>query len=228
MSKKVLVTGGAGFIGSHIVDRLIKQGYEVVIYDNLDPQVHDGKPDYLNPNANFVKGDIRDKGKLRKVLKEVDIVCHHAAAVGVGQSMYEVERYVDVNTKGTAILLDLIVNEPDIKIEKLVVASSMSIYGDGAYYCSKCREYKYPNFRNETQMNQGQWEHKCPDCGTTLKPKPTPETKSLNTTSIYAQTKKDQEEMVLMIGRTYNIPTVALRYFNVYGPRQSFNNPYTG
>lgn len=228
MSKKVLVTGGAGFIGSHIADRLSDQGYKVFIYDNLVPQVHDGIPDYLNEKAEFVKGDIRDREKLKRVLKEVDIVSHQAAVVGVGQSMYEIEKYIDVNTKGTATLLDLIINEDDIKIEKLVVASSMSIYGEGAYYCSKCKEYKYPNLREEAQMAREQWEHKCPDCETTLEPKPTPETKPSNTTSIYAQTKKTQEEMALMIGRAYGIPTVALRYFNVYGPRQSFNNPYTG
>lgn len=227
-SKKVLVTGGAGFIGSHIVDGLVDQGYEVIIYDNLDPQVHDGKPDYLNEKAEFIQGDVRDKKKLKKVLREVTIVSHQAAVVGVGQSMYEIERYVDVNAKGTAALLDLIVNEKDIKIEKLVVASSMSTYGEGAYYCNRCKEYKYPNFRDEGQMKREEWEHKCPNCGTTLKPKPTLETKPLNTTSIYAQTKKDQEEMALMIGRAYGIPTVALRYFNVYGPRQSLNNPYTG
>ena len=227
-SSKVLVTGGAGFIGSHIADRLIDQGYKVFIYDNLVPQVHDGIPDYLNEKAEFVKGDIRDREKLKHVLKEVNIVSHQAAIVGVGQSMYEIENYVDVNTKGTATLLDLIINEDDIKIEKLVVASSMSIYGEGACYCSKCKEYKYPNLREEAQMAQEQWEHKCPDCGTTLEPKPTSENKPSNTTSIYAQTKKAQEEMALMIGRAYGIPTVALRYFNVYGPRQSLNNPYTG
>lgn len=226
--KRVLVTGGAGFIGSHIVDRLVDEGYEVIIYDNLDPQVHNGKPDYLNTKAELIEADVRDRDKLKKILREVHIVSHQAAIVGVGQSMYEIERYVDVNTKGTAVLLDLIVNDKNIEIEKLIIASSMSTYGEGTYYCCKCKELKYPNLRDEAQMKQHEWEHKCCTCGSILEPAATLESKPLHTTSIYAQTKKDQEEMALMTGRAYGIPTVALRYFNVYGPRQSLNNPYTG
>ena len=154
MSKKVLITGGAGFIGSHIADRLIEDGYEVVIYDSLAPQVHDGVPDYLNSNAEFVKGDVRNREELHKALKGVDIVSHQAAVVGVGQSMYDIQRYADVNMNGTATLLDIVVNEHDVKIEKMIVASSMSIYGEGEYYCPNCNVVKYPQLRSKEQMKK--------------------------------------------------------------------------
>ena len=228
MSTRVLITGGAGFIGSHIADRLIEHGYEVVIYDNLEPQVHDGIPDYLNSNAEFVQGDVRNKEELHKVLKGVDIVSHQAAVVGVGQSMYEIQRYADVNMNGTATLLDIVVNEHDVKIEKMIVASSMSIYGEGEYYCPNCNVVKHPQLRSKEQMKTRDWELECPDCGEELQPKATPESKPLHCNSVYATSKKVQEEMMLMIGRTYKIPVVALRYFNTYGARQSLSNPYTG
>jgi len=228
MKGRILITGGAGFIGSHVADRLIKEGYHVIIYDYLEPQVHSGKPDYLNPEAEFIEGDIRDRDMLRKVLHRVDAVSHQAAVVGVGQSMYEIERYVDINIKGTATLLDLIVNDSQINIEKLIIASSMSVYGEGAYICPQCGDAKYPSLRDLRQLKARDWELHCPDCGAILEPCPTPESKPLHSTSIYALTKKAQEEMALLIGKTYGIPTVALRYFNVYGARQSLNNPYTG
>jgi dTDP-L-rhamnose 4-epimerase len=227
MGKKILVTGGAGFIGSHLVDELIEEGHNVRVYDNLEPQVHDGKkPQYLNQKAEYVFADIGDRDALFNALRDAEVVFHEAAAVGVGQSMYQVQKYVDVNTLGTAKLLDILVNE-EHDVEKLVVASSMSIYGEGKYECNGCGVI-YPKLRTEEQLKARQWDMACPTCGGTAKPLPTDEGKPLHSTSIYAITKKDQEEMCLTIGRAFGLPTVALRYFNVYGPRQALSNPYTG
>jgi dTDP-L-rhamnose 4-epimerase len=223
---KVLVTGGAGFIGSHLVDKLVEIGNEVVVVDSLEEQVHRKKPGYLNPEAQYVFGDIRDESILAKSIDGVEVIFHEAAAVGVGQSMYQVEKYVGVNTMATAKLLDILVNKKN-EVKKLIVASSMSIYGEGAYECENCGAV-YPELRTEEQLKQREWEMKCPKCGKIVKPIPTSEDKPLHPTSIYAITKRDQEEMCLTVGRAYGIPTVALRYFNVYGPRQSLNNPYTG
>lgn len=223
----VLVTGGAGFVGSHVVDHLVEEGYDVTVVDNLTDQVHDGEPDYLNDDAEYVWGDVRDRELMTELLADADVLNHQASAVGVGQSMYEVEEYVDVNTMGTARILDILVNE-DVDLEKMVIASSMSIYGEGQYYCAECDAVRYPPLREQEQMSKGDWEHFCPECGNTLEPEPTPESKPRESTSIYAITKKDQEEMALSIGRAYGIPTVALRYFNIYGSRQALDNPYTG
>lgn len=224
---RILVTGGAGFIGSHIVDRLLREGHEVVVLDSIEKQVHaNGKPDYLNPSAEFIRGDIRDIGVLGKALEGAEVVFHEAAAVGVGQSMYEIRRYVDVNTMGTAILLDHLANsEHDVK--KLLVASSMSIYGEGAYRCKDCG-IVFPDIRKDDQLKKHDWEMRCPECGKATVPAPTNEDKPLRPTSIYAITKRDQEEMCHSFGKAYGVPTVALRYFNVFGQRQSLNNPYTG
>lgn len=223
---KILVTGGAGFIGSHIVDELIKEGHYVRIFDNLEPQVHNQAPKYLNKDAEFINGDMRDVPALEAVIKDIEVIFHEAAMVGVGQSMYQVKRYVDVNTAGTANLLDLLVNK-DHDVKKLIVASSMSIYGEGTYSCEDCGVV-YPALRSDEQLKDHDWEMNCPNCGKYVMPVPTKETKPLQPTSIYAVTKKDQEEMSLAIGRSYGLPTVALRYFNVYGPRQALSNPYTG
>jgi dTDP-L-rhamnose 4-epimerase len=222
----VLVTGGVGFIGSHLVDRLVELGHNVVVVDSLEPQVHAAKPAYLNPKAAYVFKDIRDEQVLRAAIKDVEVIFHEAAAVGVGQSMYQVSRYVAVNTMATAQLLHLLVND-EHAVKKLIVASSMSVYGEGAYECADCGVV-YPVLRAEQQLAQRQWEMSCPSCGKVVKPIPTGEAKPLQPTSIYAITKRDQEEMCLTVGRAYGIPTVALRYFNVYGTRQSLNNPYTG
>lgn len=224
---KILVTGGAGFLGSHIVDNFVDAGYTVTVVDNLTEQVHSDEPGYLNNEAEYVWGDIRDKDLMRDLLVDADILSHQAGAVGVGQSMYEIEHYVDVNTLGTARLLDIIVND-DIDLEKMVVASSMSIYGEGQYWCPKCESARYPKLRNSFQLERGHWEQKCKKCETALDPQPTPESKPRESTSVYAITKKDQEELTLSIGRAYDIPTVALRYFNAYGSRQALDNPYTG
>lgn len=226
---KVLVTGGAGFIGSHLSDALVQEGYEVRIFDSLEPQVHGAEqvvPAYLNSEAELVIGDIRDRAALKEALHGVEIVFHCAAAVGVGQSMYEIQRYVEANTLGGANVLDILANEQH-SVRKLIVASSMSIYGEGKYSCDDCG-VAYPELRSDEQLRRRQWEMRCPQCGKELRPLPTDEHKPLYPSSIYAVTKRDHEEMSLCFGRAYRIPTVALRFFNVYGPRQALSNPYTG
>ncbi len=228
MSRKILVTGGAGFIGSHLVDGLIKEGHEVTAIDALVPQVHLGQkiPEYLNTEAEFIRGDIGDRDALSELVRENEIIYHEASAVGVGQSMYKIAEYVSQNTYKTSVLLDVLANE-EHDVEKLVVASSMSIYGEGKYKCENCGVV-YPGLRPLEQLKKREWEPRCQKCERYLKPLPTDEGKPLNPTSIYALSKRHQEEMCLMIGRTYGIPTVALRYFNVYGTRQALSNPYTG
>ena len=224
---KILVTGGAGFIGSHLVDALVQKGHTVRVLDVLEPQVHgEKKPAYLNAKAEYLWGDVRDRRRLLQALEGIEGVFHEAAQVGVGQSMYEIERYMDHNVLGTAILLDVIVNER-LRLKKLVVASSMSIYGEGSYSCAACGPV-YPSIRAEEQLKEKRWEMSCPRCGKSASPAPTSEEKPLAPTSIYAVSKRDQEESVLAVGRAYGIPSVALRYFNVYGPRQALSNPYTG
>lgn len=225
--KNVLVTGGAGFIGSHLVDRLVEEGYKVRVLDNFEPQVHQGKkPKYLNRGAEYIEGDVRNEADLKKALKNIDCLFHLAAKVGVGQSMYEIRDYVSSNTYGTSVLLDFIINNK-VPLKKIVVASSMSIYGEGMYLCAKCGE-KAPYLRGEKQLKERRWELECPECGVKLASIPTNESKKPLSTSIYALTKKDQEELCMITGYSYRIPTVALRFFNVYGPRQSLSNPYTG
>jgi dTDP-L-rhamnose 4-epimerase len=226
----ILVTGGAGFVGSHLVDALVQKGHNVTIYDNLETQVHqDKKPPWLNKDAEFILGDIRDEDTLKKAVTGKEIIFHQAAAVGVGQSMYQIRKYADVNSTGGANLLDIAVNEPRIrdKLKKIVVASSMSIYGEGQYDCGKCGVV-YPALRSNNQLERRQWEILCPKCQEPVKHTGTSEEKPLFPTSIYAITKRDHEEMFLVTGRTYKIPVVALRYFNIYGARQALSNPYTG
>ncbi|MBI4389426.1 MAG: SDR family NAD(P)-dependent oxidoreductase [Nitrospinae bacterium] len=228
-NKRVLVTGGAGFIGSHTVDALIERGYRVRVYDNLNPQVHGEnakKPEHLHPGAEFIKGDVRDRESLKKAVQGSDIVIHDAAEVGVGQSMYSIEQYVSANVYGTAVLWDILVNEKH-GVEKVLVASSMSLYGEGKYRCSQHGDFS-PHPRPDEQLREGRWEMLCPVCHASAAPVPTGEDKPLECTSVYAQSKKDQEVYSLLIGKAYKIPTVACRYFNCYGPRQSLNNPYTG
>ncbi len=228
MSKRVLVTGGAGFIGSHLVDGLIREGHEVTVLDALLLQVHPKRraPEYLNAKAQFIKGDIGGRDRLLELIQEHEIIFHEAAIVGVGQSMYQIEKYVRENTYNTAILLDLLVNK-EHDIQKLIIAGSMSSYGEGKYECPDCGVV-YPSIRPIDQLKEKKWEVHCPCCNKPLQPLPTDEEKPLDSTSIYAITKKDQEEMCLLVGKTYGIPTVVLRYFNVYGTRQALSNPYTG
>ena len=222
----VLVTGGAGFVGSHLVDALLARRHRVRILDNLTLQVHGGQnPAYLSAEAELMPGDLRDPSALHRALEGVEIVFHLASAVGVGQSMYEIAHYVSANTHGTAVLLQELLSRRN-RVQKLVLASSMSVYGEGRYLCAACGEA--PGARAAQALKRRDWEPLCPRCGDPLAPVPTDESKPLESSSIYALTKRDQEEMCLLFGRTYGLPMVALRYFNIYGPRQALSNPYTG
>lgn len=228
MSKQILITGGAGFVGSHLADGLLEAGHSVRILDNLTPQVHgDGVPDYLSSDVELMVGDVRDPGTVRKALTGVDVVYHFAAAVGVGQSMYEISRYMSINTQGTAELLQAMLDLRHTPA-KLVVASSMSIYGEGSYACVQCGATATPPVRTNTQLRSGKWNMGCPYCNGNLVPVPTRESKPGGTNSVYALSKRDQEELCLIYGRTYGIPVTALRFFNIYGTRQALSNPYTG
>lgn len=226
MATTVLVTGGAGFIGSHLCDELLEKGYNVRVLDNLSPQVHGTSgtpPEYLNSGAEFLLGDVRDSTMVERALNGADAVVHLAAAVGVGQSMYEIEKYTSVNNLGTAVLLEALIKRP---VEKLVVASSLSIYGEGLYR-SEDGTLHYSAERPIEQLKEGKWElHD--RSGILLAPMPTPETKPPSISSVYALSKFDQERLALITGRAYNIPTIALRFFNVFGTRQALSNPYTG
>ena len=226
--RSVLVTGGAGYIGSHLVDRLVLQGYAVTVLDSLEPQVHRTGtwPSYANAGARYVRGDVRDRNAFEPLVVGSDAVVHFGAAVSVGQSMYQVDRYVDVNTRGTALLLDILVNAKH-NVQKVLVASSIGVYGEGAYTCDACGPVA-PGIRSAEQLAARDWEQHCPRCGRHVASIPTPEDKALYRDNIYSMTKYHQEEMVLLIGKTYGIPAVAPRFFNVYGPRQSLSNPYAG
>src|SRR5437763_267231 len=226
---RVLVTGGAGFIGSHLADRLVADGHSVRALDSLDRQVHPDaeRPAYLSADVDLIVGDVRDRDDVRRALDGIDTVVHFAAAVGVGQSMYEIERYTSINAIGAAVVLEEVLEGRDA-IRKLLVASSMSIYGEGQYSNPKTGERAIaPGLRPEGQLAARRWDVEADD-GTPLQPEPTAETKPLRPTSIYAVNKRDHEEMFLAIGAAYGIPTVALRFFNVYGERQALSNPYTG
>jgi len=226
MSERVLITGGAGFIGSHLADELLAAGYEVRVLDNLCPQVHGNlecPPHYLSGAVEFLRGDVRDSDMLATALHQVSSVVHLAAVVGVGQSMYDVQNYTSVNCQGTATLLQALIQRP---VRKLVVASSMSVYGEGLYR-DDAGVFHENVHRDTEQLRRGQWDLKS-FTGAPLEPLPTGETKQPNIASIYALGKYDQEQMSLMIGKAYGIDALALRFFNVYGPRQALSNPYTG
>jgi dTDP-L-rhamnose 4-epimerase len=226
---RVLITGGAGFIGSHLADRLLAEGHEVRALDNLDGQVHPGgaPPEYLDPAVELHVGDVRDRAAVARALDGVDALYHFAAAVGVGQSMYEIERYTSVNAIGAAVVLEEVLERRDT-VRKLVVASSMSIYGEGQYRNPRTGESGIaPGLRPESQLAAKQWEV-LGDDGEPLEPEPTAETKQLRPSSVYAVNKRDHEELFLSVGAAYGVPAVALRFFNVYGERQALSNPYTG
>jgi dTDP-L-rhamnose 4-epimerase len=226
MHKKILITGGAGFIGSHLTDELLAQGYHVRILDNLSEQIHGHlkhTPEYLSQEAEFIHGDVRNLNDVKNAIKGVDIVVHLAASVGVGQSMYMVKEYMEVNTIGTSVLLHCLIEQP---VEKLIVASSMSIYGEG-YYKNQEGKITEGFTRNLNHLKAGNWELYDNECNV-LEPIQTNEKKNPSLASVYALSKYDQEQLCLMLGRAYQIPTVALRFFNVYGTRQALSNPYTG
>lgn len=224
--RNVLITGGAGFIGSHLADELLAQGYKVRALDVLSPQVHGEdrrRPNYLHEDVELVVGDVCDREAVDRALQGIDAVFHLAAAVGVGQSMYEVAHYTRTNNLGTAVLLEALIAKP---VQRLVVASSMSLYGEGLYR-DTAGQVCEAGERSLDQLRRADWELRDAR-GDVLRPVPTPETKSPTLASVYALSKYDQERMTLLIGRAYNIPTVALRFFNAYGPRQALSNPYTG
>src|SRR4051812_3429982 len=228
MSNHILITGGAGFIGSHLADALLSRGHQVRALDNLSPQVHGPHPErpaYLDPEVELIRGDVRDPEIVARALDGVDVVYHLAAAVGVGQSMYEIAQYTSVNNLGTATLLEALIERRD-EIGRFVVASSMSIYGEGLYQdpdgnISPSLE------RSIEQLKNHEWEVRN-NRQQVLTPIPTPESKPPTLASVYALSKYDQERMSLLVGLAYGIPTVALRFFNVFGTRQSLSNPYTG
>jgi dTDP-L-rhamnose 4-epimerase len=226
LTKSILITGGAGFIGSHAADELISHGYRVRALDNLTEQVHGSNalpPDYLSEEVELIRGDLRDAVTVRRALEGIDAVFHFAAMVGVGQSMYEVAQYTEVNNLGTAVLLEALISRP---VERLIVASSMSLYGEGLYRANDGSIHAGVE-RSITQLKRADWEVRDTE-GEVLVPSPTPENKQPSLASVYALSKYDQERLCMMIGRAYGIPTVALRFFNVFGTRQSLSNPYTG
>lgn len=225
MSEHVLITGGAGFIGSHLSRRLLERGDCVRALDNLTPQVHAdaGRPGYLPREVELIVGDVRDRATVDHALQGIDTVVHLAARVGVGQSMYEIAEYASVNTLATGVLLEAMMDRP---VRKLVVASSMSVYGEGLYRDSSGAVSEALE-RDRGQLERGEWEPTGPE-RERLEPLPTPESKAPALSSIYALGKFDQERMCLLYGSSYGVPTVALRFFNVYGPDQALSNPYTG
>ena len=226
MACNILITGGAGFIGSHLADELLRHGYRVRVLDCLVPQVHGPnakRPPYLHPDVELVKGDVRDAEAVKHAMKGIEAVFHLAAMVGVGQSMYEIEKYTSVNNTGTAVLLEAVAAA---QVRKLVVASSMSIYGEGLYR-DKSGRFRDGTCRPVGQLKTGKWELYDED-GEMLMPVATPETKKPLLESVYALSKYNQERMSIIVGNAYQIPVVALRFFNAYGTRQSLSNPYTG
>lgn len=228
--KKILITGGAGFIGSHVTDFLIEKGHDVRILDNLESQIHGGeKPDYINPKAEFIKGDISNIDVWKKSLDKVDTIIHLAASTGIGQSMYQPLKYLNSNIIGTTILYELLLNNPEIRknIKKIIVASSKTIYGEGSYKC-KNHGVIYPEQRTIEQLKKREWELKCPHCDEEMEPVGIKEEKPPQNLSIYALSKYSTERIAMMFGNAFQIPTIAFRGFSCYGPRQSLSNPYTG
>jgi len=222
--KRALVTGGAGLIGSHVTDLLLREGWNVRVLYNLEPNTHKrGKPDWINPKAEFVEGDLRDQETISAALDKIDIVFHQAA---YGGYMPEISKYVQVNSLGTAQMLEVI-REKQLQIQKIIVASSQAVYSEGAGICPK-HNLVFPSVRAVAQLQKGDWEVHCPMCGAITKSAPTPENAPVGGETVYGLTKLDQEKLVLLWGKQVGIPTVALRYSCTYGPRQSIFNPYTG
>lgn len=224
----ILVTGGAGFIGSHLTDKLLEQGHRVRILDALVDQVHASRrerPRYLATNAELIVASLNDPDAVMKALNGIDAIVHLAAAVGVGQSMYRIVEYCSSNIMGTANLLQLLVERKQ-RLRSLIVASSMSVYGEGKYV-DRIGNPAVCEGRRDVDMQAARYEP-CDNAGHPLQAVPTDELKALRPSSVYAVNKRDQEELCLAVGQAYGIPTTALRFFNVYGSRQALNNPYTG
>jgi len=232
MNNRILITGGAGFIGSALCVRLTDQGYSVRVLDNLSPQIHGSDPELsytyklIKERVEFILGDVRSSDDWKPALKNIDCVIHLAAETGTGQSMYEIERYVNTNVLGTAIFLDLLVNTPN-EVQKVIIASSRAIYGEGKYYCNE-HGFVYPEARDEKDLLKGDFECKCPLCRETVNVRATGEESAVKPSSVYAITKFNQEQLVLSTCRSLGITAFAFRYQNVYGPGQSLKNPYTG
>ncbi|SON51003.1 NAD-dependent epimerase/dehydratase family protein [Vibrio tapetis] len=227
--RKILITGGAGFIGSNLALKLIDRGYAVTVLDNLSPQIHDDvSPLYesIKGKVNFIKGTVLSYDDWKLALEGVDVVVHLAAETGTGQSMYEIEKYTDVNIKGTSVFLDILANE-EHTVKKMVIASSRSIYGEGKYNCVD-DGFVYPKDRIDSDMAKGDFFVKCPICNKNVELLATDEASKVHPSSIYGITKQVQEQMFLVMGKSLNIPAVAFRYQNVYGAGQSLSNPYTG
>ena len=227
--KNILITGGAGFIGSNLALKLIEKGYKVTVLDNLSPQIHTSNSPLYNSikdKVRFIKGTVLSYDDWKNALEEIDVVVHLAAETGTGQSMYEIEKYTDVNIKGTSIFLDILANEKH-SVKKMIVASSRAIYGEGKYECSSCG-IVYPNERKDEDMSKGDFTVKCPTCNANAKLLATDENSKIHPSSIYGITKQVQEQMFMVMGKTLNIPALAFRYQNVYGAGQSLSNPYTG
>ncbi len=233
MAKNVLITGGAGFIGTRLSLTLIEKGYKIRVLDNLSKQIHGETPEnsylynQIKDKVEFIKGDVLNREDWLNVLQEQNIIIHLAAETGTGESMYKIEKYTDVNIKGTSILLDILTNAKDHSIEKIIIASSRSIYGEGKYECNQ-HGIVYPTERKEEDMLQGDFNVKCPVCNINANLLATDEVSKIHPSSIYGLTKQVQEQMCMITGRSLNIPVVAYRYQNVYGPGQSLSNPYTG
>ncbi len=227
---RILITGGAGFIGSHLARRLIKEHFQVTLLDNFNPQIH-GTTKRLSPDlegrVKLVIGDVRDRTDFFKALENQDVVVHLAAETGTGQSMYEVHRYADVNVCGTAVLIDYLVNHPLHSVKKIIVASSRAIYGEGKYRCLQ-HGIIYPGRRQSKDLKNKIYDPLCPICNNPCVAEPTDELTPMSPTSFYGLTKQTQEQIILMFARTLGISGYALRYQNVYGPGQSLKNPYTG
>lgn len=232
MNQEILITGGAGFIGSRLANSLNANGHKVKVLDNLSPQIHGLEPkssplfNSLHADVEFILGSVTCRTDLIKALQNVDTVVHLAAETGTGQSMYAIEHYSEVNIGGTSLLLDLIANE-SFPIKKFVVASSRAVYGEGKYHCESHGPV-FPQSRFEEDMEKGLFDARCPTCGEVAELLPTDETSPVNPTSVYGITKLTQEQMVLTVGKALGISALAFRYQNVYGPGQSLSNPYTG
>lgn len=230
--KRILVTGGAGFIGSNLARNLIDKGYEVRILDNLSPQIHGvdyNKSQLYQSVKNItevVVGNVLNRQDWLKAIENIDVIVHLAAETGTGQSMYDIEKYTGVNIQGTALMLDILANEKH-SVKKVVVASSRAIYGEGKYYCQQ-HGCVFPLERKDADMAKGDFSVKCPKCGNDAELVATDENSAIHPTSIYGLTKSVQEEMCMIVGKSLSIPVVAYRYQNVYGPGQSLKNPYTG